>query len=270
MRALLRLCTKLNKVQVQLILLVSILLIVSGYSYLPVIFHDQITWHENLNLASDFSAFYNGVWSFVHEGSHLYGRSNFPVPYGQAYVYAPWFLLFMLPFSIFAFPRAEMLFALVQFVLLPVLAFLVILLLKPKDQVSYFITAFVLEITLLEPFDNRYQILPQIANFLPLLFLLPLLPFFLAQAWQHVRARSFYIYIVNAFNIALFLLFGKHNYLVPNYNITATPYWTLFLLGQSKILELVLIVLALYLARKYPILSQAQFCFLALSIRDLR
>jgi len=246
-----------NRVQAQLAILVFASMAVSLESNLYSIEH-QITWNEQPKLAADFSAFYNGAWALLYNPGHVYAQANYPVPYGQTLVYPPNFLLFIIPLLALSFPTAEFVFSALQFALLPLMAALVYLVLKPRSGVDYAIAASVIEIVLLEPFDSRdvgLAIWPQVQQSLPLLVLLPLIPYL---AFESVSSKSRKVSILGLVALGLILLWlaaGTGMNGAPNYMVASVPYETQWLLGQSKVLQLTLILLAIWLAGKRPMLS---------------
>jgi len=246
-----------NRVEAQLAILVFILMVLSAESNLSFIEH-QITWNEQPNLAADFSAFYNGAWAFFNNPVNVYVQANYPVPYGQSLVYPPYFLVFVIPLLAFSFPTAELIFSAAQFALLPLIALLIYLIFKPKSGIGYAIVASVTEIALLEPFDSRYvglAIWPQIQQYLPLFVLLPVIPYVAYEAFSSKSRRVSLLCLVALALLLLWLVAGKGGSGAPSYLIASAPYESQWLLGQSKVLELALILLSVWLAGKKPMLS---------------
>jgi hypothetical protein len=246
-----------NRVQVQLAVLVFLLTLLSAETNSSYIEH-QMTWQEQPNLAADFSAFYNGAWSFLNDPGHVYARADYPVPYGQILVYPPHFLLFVIPLLAFSFPTAEFIFSAAQFALLPVIALVIYLIFRPKSGVEYALVAFVLELVLLEPFDSRYvgiAIWPQVQQYIALFFLLPIVPYVAYQALSSKSKRVSLLCFVALGALLFWLAAGKGEYGAPNYAVFSEPFATQWLLGQTKVLELALILLAVWLAGRKPTLS---------------
>jgi hypothetical protein len=231
---------------------------------------DQVTYHETPYFAADFSAFYNGAWAFFNNSSQVYGPANNPVPHGQTFLYPPPFLVFVIPLLAYPFPTAEFIFSAAQFALLPLVAVLVYLIFRPRRQVEYLLAAGVTEMTLLEPFDSRYVGLalgPQLQQFLPVLLVLPLIPYLACEVvWSSSRRVSL-LCLAILLGMVTWLVFGTQGGGFANYVILSMPYGTQWQLGQSKVLQLTLILLALWLAVKKPVLSAP---VLLLSVFDPR
>ena len=107
------------------------------------------------NLAKDFSAYYVGMWKLWNEPSQIYSfnssNSNQPLtpPHAQAYKYLPSFLMVISPLLLFRYQDALLAFDVVQFLLLPAIAFMIYWLLSGKRCV---IILSVMVIALLLPF----------------------------------------------------------------------------------------------------------------------
>jgi hypothetical protein len=114
------------------------------------------TYHINpyQTLAKDFSAYYIGAWRLFHDSSNVYTEgivSNgepYIYPQPQPYKYLPSFLMFIAPTLFFGYQDALIVFDVAQFLLLPVMAFLVYELLKDR---STLVIAIVMVILLLQP-----------------------------------------------------------------------------------------------------------------------
>jgi hypothetical protein len=89
-------------------------------------------------LAKDFSAYYVGAWRLWHAPSELYhfgalgGAEPLVSPYPQAYKYLPSFLLFVSPLIALDYQTALTVFDILQFLLLPAIAFILYKLLDGK------------------------------------------------------------------------------------------------------------------------------------------
>ncbi len=89
-------------------------------------------------LAKDFSAFYTAAWRFVHDPGQIYtpGFVNdgeyHVLPQPESYKYLPSFLLMMLPFLSLPYQQALTAFDILQFLLLPLVAYFVYELTKEK------------------------------------------------------------------------------------------------------------------------------------------
>jgi hypothetical protein len=105
-------------------------------------------------LAKDFSAYYIGAWRLFHNPSNVYtkGQVNNGEPYiypqPQPYKYLPSFLMFIAPTLFLSYQDALVMFDIVQFLLLPIMAFLVYELLKDRATLTI---AIVMVILLLQP-----------------------------------------------------------------------------------------------------------------------
>jgi hypothetical protein len=256
-----------DRVQVQLAILVFILMVLSTDSNLYIIEH-QTTYHQSSNLAADFSALYNAAWAFFNNPDHLYVPANFPVPYGQNFPYPPYFVVFVIPLLAFSFPTAEFIFSAAQFALLPLMALLVYLIFKPKSGIEYALVASVVEMVLLEPFDSRkgLAIWPQLQQYLPLLVVLPIIPYVAYEAFS-LKSRKTSVLCFAILGVLLLWLDAGPAYGAPNFLISTYPYGTQWLLGQTKVLELALILLSLWLAGRRPMLSAPVLLFSAFDPR---
>ena len=149
-----------KKIVVLLIVSISILLnlytLVQAY---PETFKIDSGCCGNQILAKDFSAYYTGAWRLSHDPSNIYteGLLNDGQPpiYPQApalppepFKYLPSFLIFTSPLLVFNYQEALIAFDIVQFLLLPVMAFLVYTLLKGRSILTI---AIVIIIAILQP-----------------------------------------------------------------------------------------------------------------------
>jgi hypothetical protein len=142
-----------KKVILLLIVIVSILLnlytFVQAYprTFMP-------TYHINVHqtLAKDFSAYYTAAWRLFHDPSNVYAQEPVndggPVPQPQPFRYLPSFLIFASPLLSLKYQEALIAFDIIQFLLLPVMAFLLYGLLKERSTVTI---AVVIIIALLQP-----------------------------------------------------------------------------------------------------------------------
>ena len=109
-------------------------------------------------LAKDFSAYYIGAWRLWNDPSHIYtfGALNDgePVilPHPEAYKYLPSFLLVVSPFLSLSYQRALTAFDIVQFLLLPIMAYFLYKILNGKSLAVIFV---VIVIALLLPFPTQ-------------------------------------------------------------------------------------------------------------------
>jgi Glycosyltransferase family 87 len=92
----------------------------------------------NQLLAKDFSAYYTAAWRLVHDPSQIYTRGTLAdgapaiKPQPQGYKYLPSFLFMVLPLLALPYSEALLAFDLIQFLLLPLVAILLYVLLKDK------------------------------------------------------------------------------------------------------------------------------------------
>ncbi len=105
-------------------------------------------------LAKDFSAYYVGAWRLWHNPSHVYilgvagGGEPAPPPAPEAYKYLPSFLLIVSPLLALGYQDALFAFDVFQFLLLPIMAFMLYRLLEKKGLAVAFA---VMVIVLLAP-----------------------------------------------------------------------------------------------------------------------
>jgi hypothetical protein len=108
-------------------------------------------------LAKDFSAYYVGAWRLWNNPSHIYsfgalgGAEPQTPPRPEAYKYLPNFLLIASPFLALNYQQALLAFDIVQFLLIPAMAFMVYRLL---DKMHLAIIFAVLTIVLVLPFPG--------------------------------------------------------------------------------------------------------------------
>ncbi len=93
-------------------------------------------------LAKDFSAYYMGAWRLWNNPAHIYTfgalKDGEPVilPHPEAYKYLPSFLLVVSPFLSLNYQQALLAFDIVQFMLLPLMAYLLYKLLSEQASCS--------------------------------------------------------------------------------------------------------------------------------------
>jgi hypothetical protein len=108
-------------------------------------------------LAKDFSAYYVGAWRFWHNPSQIYhfgalgGAEPLTPPYPEAFKYLPSFLLLISPLISLDYQQALLVFDIIQFMLLPAIAYLLYQLLDNKHVA---VTFAVMVVTLLLPFPS--------------------------------------------------------------------------------------------------------------------
>ena len=108
-------------------------------------------------LAKDFSAYYMGAWRLWNNPAHIYtigalhdGEPSI-LPHPETYKYLPSFLLIVSPFLTLNYQQALLAFDIIQFMLLPVIAFLLYKLLGGKHLA---VTFAVMVFALLLPFPT--------------------------------------------------------------------------------------------------------------------
>ncbi len=105
-------------------------------------------------LAKDFSAYYVGAWRLLNDPAQLYTKGAVndggPVilPAPESYKYTPSFLLLVSPLLLAGYQEALLVFDLLQFLLLPLIALLLYWLLKGE---STLVVGFVMVLVLLQP-----------------------------------------------------------------------------------------------------------------------
>ena len=108
-------------------------------------------------LAKDFSAYYVGAWRLWHNPSQIYhfgalgGAEPVTPPYPEAYKYLPSFLLVVSPLLSLDYQQALLAFDIIQFMLLPAIAYMLYKLLGNKHLA---VTFAVMVIALLLPFPT--------------------------------------------------------------------------------------------------------------------
>jgi hypothetical protein len=124
------------------IIAVSILIALNFYTFV-VAYPETYTpspgiTAPGINLAKDYSAYYIGAWRLWHNPSQIYhfgaldGAEPVTPPYPQAYKYLPSFLLIISPMLTLNYQQALLAFDIVQFMLLPAVAFFLYRLLNTK------------------------------------------------------------------------------------------------------------------------------------------
>jgi hypothetical protein len=108
-------------------------------------------------LAKDFSAYYVGAWRLWHNPSQIYhfgalgGAEPVTPPYPEAYKYLPSFLLLTSPLLKLDYQQALLAFDIIQFMLLPAMAYMIYKLLSGKHLA---VTFAIMVIALLLPFPT--------------------------------------------------------------------------------------------------------------------
>ena len=108
-------------------------------------------------LAKDFSAYYTGAWRLWNNPSQIYhfgalgGAEPVTPPHPEAYKYLPSFLLIVSPLLTLDYQQALLVFDIIQFMLLPAMAYMLYKLLDNKHLAVTFV---VMVIALLLPFPT--------------------------------------------------------------------------------------------------------------------
>jgi len=108
-------------------------------------------------LAKDYSAYYVGAWRLWHNPSQIYtlgalgGAEPVTPPHPEAYKYLPSFLVIVSPFLSLDYQQALVAFDVIQFMLLPAIAYMIYRLL---DNKHFAVTLAALVIALLLPFPT--------------------------------------------------------------------------------------------------------------------
>jgi len=103
--------------------------------------------------ARDFSAYYIGEWRLFHNPTTIYRGGALPgdyqiLPEPQTFKYTPSFLILFAPFLALSYQNALTVFDILQFVLIPILAFFVYKMVKEKKLVFAALAALII---LIEP-----------------------------------------------------------------------------------------------------------------------
>lgn len=121
-----------------LIITIAILLLINFFTF-AMAYPETFNLDAGGTLAKDFSAYYIGAWRLLHDPAQIYTHGiavdgEYPIyPQPQAYKYLPSFLLFILPSLALNYHDALIAFNVLQFALLPLMAFLLNSLLGKKN-----------------------------------------------------------------------------------------------------------------------------------------
>jgi hypothetical protein len=152
-------------IQVKKIFIISAVLLIALNLYVfTTAYPETYTPSPGINtsgsiLAKDFSAYYVGAWRLWHNPSQIYhfgalgGAEPVTAPYPQAYKYLPSFLVIVSPFLCLDYQQALTAFDVVQFLFLPLMAYLLYKLLGNKH---YAIGLLVTVVALLLPLFPSY------------------------------------------------------------------------------------------------------------------
>ena len=144
-----------------LIIAIAVLIAMNAYTAIAA-YPETQTLTPGINtqgdiLAKDFSAYYIAAWRLWNNPAHIYtfgaqgGTEPLTPPHPEAYKYLPNFLLIASPFLALDYQQALWAFDIVQFMLLPLMAYLIYRLLNGKH---WAVTLAVMVIALLLPFPT--------------------------------------------------------------------------------------------------------------------
>lgn len=150
-----------RRTKLVLIITVTIIILLNFYTFV-VAYPETYTINpginaSGINLAKDFSAYYMGAWRLWNNPAHIYNfgalNDGEPtiLPHPEEYKYLPSFLLIISPFLSLNYQQALLAFDIVQFTLLPLMAYLLYKLLSDKPLV---VILAVMVIALLLPFPT--------------------------------------------------------------------------------------------------------------------
>jgi hypothetical protein len=131
---------------VSILMVMNLVVLVSAYPETMVI---DSGCCGNRPLAKDFSAFYIGAWRLINDPGQVYNRSYVNdgeyhvLPQPEAYKYLPSFLLLAVPLLALPYQSALTAFDIFQFLLLPLIAWLIYDLTKEKGIAAAVVVAMV-------------------------------------------------------------------------------------------------------------------------------
>jgi hypothetical protein len=154
--------TRFSQDKVLLVLGVTVLIVLNLYTFI-IAYPETYTITPGINssgspLAKDFSAYYVGAWRLWHNPSQVYalgaggGAEPAVLPAPEAYKYLPSFLLLISPLLSLSYQDALFAFDVFQFMLLPLMAFLLYRLLAKKGLA---VTFAVMVVALLLPLPTQ-------------------------------------------------------------------------------------------------------------------
>jgi len=141
--------------KIAFIIAVAALIILNLYTFI-VAYPETQAVDSGINkagtiVAKDFSAYYIGAWRLWHNPANIYthgalgGAEPVILPYPEAYKYLPTFLLVTSPFLALNYQQALLAFDVVQFLFLPLMAYMLYKLLGSKPlAVTFIVMAIVL------------------------------------------------------------------------------------------------------------------------------
>ncbi len=144
-----------------LIISVTILIVLNLYTFIAA-YPETYTPSPGINtqgtiLAKDFSAYYAGAWRLWNNPSQIFhfgalgGAEPITSPQPEAYKYLPSFLVIVTPLLSLDYQQALLAFDIVQFLFLPIIAYMLYKLLESKQLA---VTFAIMAIALLLPFPS--------------------------------------------------------------------------------------------------------------------
>jgi hypothetical protein len=144
-----------------IIVAVAVILLLNLYTFIAA-YPETYTINPGINtegtpLAKDFSAYYMGAWRLWNNPAHIYNfgalNDGEPtiLPYPEEYKYLPSFLLIVSPLLELNYQQALLVFDIIQFMLLPLMAYFLYKLLENKHIA---VSLVVMVIALLLPFPT--------------------------------------------------------------------------------------------------------------------
>ena len=152
---------KRNSAKIVFAIAVVVLIVLNLYTFL-VAYPETYAIDSGINtsgtiVAKDFSAYFMGAWRLWHNPANIYvhgalggGEPVIP-PYPEDYKYLPSFLFLVTPFLTLSYQQALLAFDIVQFLFLPLIAYMLYRILGTKPLMLTFI---VMTIVLLLPFPT--------------------------------------------------------------------------------------------------------------------
>ncbi len=147
-----------------LIAAVAVIILLNLYTFV-IAYPETYTINSGINtsgtpLAKDFSAYYMGAWRLWNNPAHIYNfgalNDGEPtiLPHPEEYKYLPSFLLIVSPLLALNYQQALLCFDIIQFMLLPLMAYIQY---KLLDNKHIAVTLAVMVITMLLPFPTSNQ-----------------------------------------------------------------------------------------------------------------
>ncbi len=150
--------------QIILIAAITVIILLNLYTFI-IAYPETYTLNAGINtsgtpLAKDFSAYYMGAWRLWNNPAHIYNFGTLNdgeptiLPHPEEYKYLPSFLLVVSPLLTLNYQQALLTFDIIQFMVLPLMAYILYKLLDNKHAAVVFV---VMVIVLLLPFPTLNQ-----------------------------------------------------------------------------------------------------------------